>query len=305
MAYIKIFPIKITDKKAMDYIMNPDKTDDKLLVSSFACSPETADIEFALTRKAGKENVMDKGDNLAFHLIQSFKPGEVDATTAHALGKQFADEVLKGKYEYIISTHIDKGHVHNHIIFNATSFRDYHKYVSNKRSYHKICRISNRICQENGLITSMPKEKGGRSYKENIEYHRGNSWKAKLKVAVDKAIWTSVNYDEFLLKIKLSGYEIRQGKHLAFRAPEQKNFTYMKSLGSYYTEDTRLLKLLEETSLITEIRDLGLMKGIELTVPAAPYIKALQESGNRTGAPDVARPVLFLQICTLFLALFG
>lgn len=238
MAYIKIFPIKITDKKAIDYIMNPDKTDDKLLVSSFACSPETADIEFALTRKAGKENVMDKGDNLAFHLIQSFKPGEVDAATAHALGKQFADEVLKGNYEYIINTHIDKGHVHNHIIFNATSFRDYHKYVSNKRSYHKICRISNRICQENGLVTSMPKDKSGRSYKENMEYQRGNSWKAKLKVAVDKAIWSSVNYEEFLLKMKLSGYEIRQGKHLAFRAPEQKNFTYMKSLGSYYTEDS-------------------------------------------------------------------
>lgn len=106
----------------MDYIMNPDKTDDKLLISSFACSPETADIEFALTRKSRKENVMDKGDNLAFHLIQSFMPGEVDAATAHALGKQFADEVLKGKYEYIISTHIDKGHVHNHIILMQPVF---------------------------------------------------------------------------------------------------------------------------------------------------------------------------------------
>lgn len=277
MAYIKIFPIKITDKKAMDYIMNPDKTDDKLLVSSFACSPETADIEFALTRKAGKENVMDKGDNLAFHLIQSFKPGEVDATTAHALGKQFADEVLKGKYEYIISTHIDKGHVHNHIIFNATSFRDYHKYVSNKRSYHKICRISNRICQENGLITSMPKEKGGRSYKENIEYHRGNSWKAKLKVAVDKAIWTSVNYDEFLLKIKLSGYEIRQGKHLAFRAPEQKNFTYMKSLGSYYTEDSVQERLNRNRHKTVSPKNIS--RKVRLFIDISAFI----ESGNQKG----------------------
>ena len=277
MAYIKIFPIKITDKKAMDYIMNPDKTDDKLLVSSFACSPETADLEFALTRKAGKENVMDKGDNLAFHLIQSFKPGEVDATTAHALGKQFADEVLKGKYEYIISTHIDKGHVHNHIIFNATSFRDYHKYVSNKRSYHKICRISNRICQENGLITSMPKEKGGRSYKENIEYHRGNSWKAKLKVAVDKAIWTSVNYDEFLLKIKLSGYEIRQGKHLAFRAPEQKNFTYMKSLGSYYTEDSVQERLNRNRHKTVSPKNIS--RKVRLFIDISAFI----ESGNQKG----------------------
>ena len=94
MAYIKIFPIKVTDKKALDYITNPDKTDEKLLVSSFGCSPETADLEFAMTREQTKKNGMDKGDNLAFHLIQSFKPGEVDAETAHRLGQQFADEVL-------------------------------------------------------------------------------------------------------------------------------------------------------------------------------------------------------------------
>lgn len=277
MAYIKIFPIKITDKKAMDYIMNPDKTDGKLLVSSFACSPETADIEFAFTRKAGKENVMDKGNNLAFHLIQSFKPGEVDATTAHVLGKQFADEVLKGKYEYIISTHNDKGHVHNHIIFNATSFRDYHKYVSNKRSYHKICRISNRICQENGLVTSMPKERAGRSYKENMEYHHGNSWKAKLKFAVDKAVWTSVNYEEFLLKMKLSGYEIRQGKHLAFRALEQKNFTYMKSLGSYYTEDSVQERLNRNRHKTVSPKNIS--REIRLFVDISTFI----ESGNQKG----------------------
>ena len=174
MAYIKIFPIKVTDKKALDYIMNPDKTEEKLLISSFACSPESADLEFAFTRDEGKKNVMDKGNNLAFHLIQSFKPGEVDAETAHKLGKEFADEVLKGKYEYVISTHVDQNHIHNHIIFNATSFVDHHKYVSNKRSYHKICRISNRICQENGLATSMPTGEKGKSYKENMEIP---SWK--------------------------------------------------------------------------------------------------------------------------------
>ena len=237
MAYIKIFPIKVTDKKALDYITNPDKTDEKLLVSSFGCSPETADLEFSMTREMVKKNGMDKGNNLAFHLIQSFKPGEVDAETAHRLGQQFADEVLKGKYEYVISTHVDKNHIHNHIIFNAASFVDHHKYISNKRSYHKICRISNRICQENGLATSMPTEEKGKNYKENMEYHRGTSWKAKLRVTVDKAIWSSVNYDEFLQKMQLAGYEVRQGKHLSFRAPEQKNFTYMKSLGSYYTEE--------------------------------------------------------------------
>ena len=277
MAYIKIFPIKVTDKKALDYIMNPDKTEEKLLISSFACSPESADLEFAFTREEGKKNVMDKGNNLAFHLIQSFKPGEVDAETAHKLGKEFADEILKGKYEYVISTHVDQNHIHNHIIFNATSFVDHHKYVSNKRSYHKICRISNRICQENGLVTSMPTGEKGKSYKENMEYHRGNSWKAKLKVAVDKAIWSSINYDEFLQKMKLAGYEIRQGKNLAFRAPEQKNFTNMKSLGSYYTEENALLRLEKNRHKTKSPRNVS--REVRLFINLSAYVS----TGNRAG----------------------
>ena len=277
MAYIKIFPIKVTDKKALDYIMNPDKTEEKLLISSFACSPESADLEFAFTREEGKKNMMDKGNNLAFHLIQSFKPGEVDAETAHKLGKKFADEVLKGKYEYVISTHVDQDHIHNHIIFNATSFVDHHKYVSNKRSYHKICRISNRICQENGLVTSMPTGEKGKSYKENMEYHCGNSWKAKLKVAVDKAIWSSINFDEFLQKMLLAGYEIRQGKNLAFRAPEQKNFTNMKSLGSYYTEENVLLRLEKNRHKTKSPRNVS--REVRLFINISAYVS----TGNRAG----------------------
>ena len=277
MAYIKIFPIKVTDKKALDYITNPDKTDEKLLVSSFGCTPETADLEFAMTREAAKKNGMDKGDNLAFHLIQSFKPGEVDAETAHRLGQQFADEVLKGKYEYVISTHVDKNHIHNHIIFNAASFVDHHKYVSNKRSYHKICRISNRICQKNGLTTSMPTGEKGKSYKENLEYHRGTSWKAKLRVAVDKAIWSSINYDEFLQKMQLAGYEIRQGKNLSFRAPEQKNFTYMKSLGNYYTEENVRARLEKNRYKTKTPRHLS--REARLYINISTYVT----TGNREG----------------------
>ena len=277
MAYIKIFPIKVTDKKALDYITNPDKTDEKLLVSSFGCSPETADLEFAMTRESAKKNGMDKGNNLAFHLIQSFKPGEVDAETAHRLGQQFADEVLKGKYEYVISTHVDKNHIHNHIIFNAASFVDHHKNVSNKRSYHKLSRISNRICQENGLATSMPTGEKGKSYKENLEYHRGTSWKAKLRVNVDKAIWSSVNYDEFLQKMQLTGYEVRQGKHLSFRAPEQKNFTYMKSLGSYYTEENVRVRL-EQNRYKTKTPK-HLSREARLYINISTYVT----TGNREG----------------------
>jgi predicted RNA-binding Zn-ribbon protein involved in translation (DUF1610 family) len=115
MAVTKIKPIKSTLSKALDYIENPDKTDGKMLVSSFGCSYETADIEFEYTLS----QALQKGNNLAFHLIQSFEPGEVDYQKAHEIGKQLADAVTKGQHEYVLTTHIDKGHIHNHIIFCA------------------------------------------------------------------------------------------------------------------------------------------------------------------------------------------
>ena len=177
----------------------------------------------------------------------------------------------------MISTHVDKNHIHNHIIFNAASFVDHHKYVSNKRSYHKLCRISNRICHENGLATSMPTGEKGKSYKENMEYHRGTSWKAKLRVAVDKAIWTSINYEEFLQKMQLAGYEVRQGKHLSFRAPEQKDFTYMKSLGSYYSEENIRIRLAKNRSKVKTPKHLS--RGARLYINISTYVT----TGNREG----------------------
>ncbi len=146
MAVTKIKPIKSTLSKALDYIQNPDKTDEKILVSSFGCSYETADIEFEFTIA----QALDKGNNLAHHLIQSFAPGEVDYEKAHEIGRQLADAVTKGQHEYVLTTHINKGHIHNHIIFCAVNFVDYHKYNSNKRSYYGIRNISDRLCRENG-----------------------------------------------------------------------------------------------------------------------------------------------------------
>ena len=118
MAVTKIKPIKSTLSKALDYIQNPDKTDGKMLVSSFGCNYETADIEFGFTLA----QAIEKGNNLAHHLIQSFEPGEVDYEKAHEIGKQLADAVTKGQHEYILTTHIDKGHIHNHIIFLCSQF---------------------------------------------------------------------------------------------------------------------------------------------------------------------------------------
>ena len=185
MAVTKIKPIKSTLSKALDYIENPDKTDGKMLVSSFGCSYETADIEFEYTLS----QALQKGNNLAFHLIQSFEPGEVDYQKAHEIGKQLADAVTKGQHEYVLTTHIDKGHVHNHIIFCAVNFVDHRKYNSNKRSYYGIRNMSDKLCRENGLSVVVPgKGSKGKSYAEYQAEKTGTSWKGKLKIAVDALI---------------------------------------------------------------------------------------------------------------------
>ena len=234
MAVTKIKPIKSTLKKALEYIQNPDKTDDKMLVSSFGCSYETADIEFAFTLS----QALDKGNNLAHHLIQSFEPGEVSFEKAHEIGKQLADTVTKGQYEYVLTTHIDKGHVHNHIIFCAVNFVDYHKYNSNKRSYYGIRNISDRLCYENGLSVITP-EKGrkGKSYIEYQTAKKGTSWKGKLKETVDLLIPQVKDFEELLEKLQASGYEIKRGKYTSCCAPGQERFTRLKTLGIDYTEE--------------------------------------------------------------------
>ena len=234
MAVTKIKPIKSTLSKALDYIQNPDKTDGKMLVSSFGCSYETADIEFEYTLS----QALQKGNNLAFHLIQSFEPGEVDYETAHKIGKQLADAVTKGQHEYVLTTHIDKGHVHNHIIFCAVNFVDHHKYNSNKRSYYGIRNMSDRLCRENGLSVVVPK-KGtkGKSYAEYQAEKTGTSWKGKLKIAVDALIPQVSSFEELLQRLQAAGYEIKPGKYVSCRAPGQERFTRLKTLGADYTEE--------------------------------------------------------------------
>lgn len=234
MAVTKIKPIKSTLSKALDYIENPDKTDGKMLVSSFGCSYETADIEFEYTLS----QALQKGNNLAFHLIQSFEPGEVDYQKAHEIGKQLADAVTKGQHEYVLTTHIDKGHVHNHIIFCAVNFVDHRKYNSNKRSYYGIRNMSDKLCRENGLSVVVPgKGSKGKSYAEYQAEKTGTSWKGKLKIAVDALIPQVSSFEELLQRLQAAGYEIKPGKYVSCRAPGQERFTRLKTLGADYTEE--------------------------------------------------------------------
>lgn len=233
MAVTKTHPIKSTLKAAIDYICNPEKTDGKLLVSSYGCTAETADIEFAWTRR----HSIDKGTNLGRHLIQAFEPGEVSPEKAHEIGMQLAKEILGGKYEFVLTTHIDKDHVHNHLIFNAVSFADHKHYHSNKRSYHEIRRASDRLCKEHGLSVVVPGQNKGKSYIEHTATQAGTSYKAKLKATIDRLIPASADFEDLLRRLQREGYEIKRGKYVSCRASDQERFTRMKTLGADYTED--------------------------------------------------------------------
>ena len=272
MAITKIHPIKVNLKAALDYIENPDKTDDKMLVSSFGCSYETADIEFQMLL----DQAFKKGNNLAHHLIQAFEPGETTPEQAHEIGRQLADEVLQGKYPYVLTTHIDKGHLHNHIIFCAVDMVQQRKYISNRRSYAYIRRTSDRLCKENGLSVVKPGKDKGKSYAEWDAQRKGKSWKAKLKIAIDAAIPQAKDFDDFLRLMQAQGYEIKPGKFVSFRAPGQERFTRCKTLGENYTEEaiTRRIK-----GLAVDRGPNRQRKGITLRIDLENNIKGQQSAG--------------------------
>ena len=274
MAVTKIKPVKSTLSKALDYIENPDKTDGKMLVSSFGCSYETADIEFGYTLS----QALDKGSNLAFHLIQSFAPGEVDYEKAHEIGKQLADAVTKGQHEYVVTTHIDKGHIHNHVIFCAVNFVDHHKYNSNKRSYYGIRNMSDKLCRENGLSVVVPgKGSKGKSYAEYQAEKTGTSWKGKLKIAVDALIPQVSSFEELLQRLQAAGYEIKPGKYVSCRAPGQERFTRLKTLGADYTEEAIRERIAGRRAKAAKApRE---QRGVSLLIDIENSIKAAQSKG--------------------------
>ena len=274
MAVTKIKPIKSTLSKALDYIQNPAKTDEKILVSSFGCSYETADIEFGFTLS----QAMEKGNNLAHHLIQSFAPGEVEYEKAHEIGRQLADAVTKGQHEYVLTTHIDKGHIHNHIIFCAVNFVDHHKYNSNKRTYYNIRNTSDRLCRENGLSVVALSENKGKHYAEYQADKAGKSWKSKLKIAVDALIPQVSSFEELLQRLQAAGYEIKRGKYIACRAQGQERFTRLKTLGADYTEEAITERINGKRTRAAKAPKIE-QRGVSLIIDIENSIKAQQSRG--------------------------
>ena len=234
MATSKIKAIKSTLKKAIDYIVNPDKTDDGRLVYSHGCVVETADVEMDLTARKGT----GRGDRIAYHLIQSFAPDDdISPEKALELGIEFAKKVTGGKHEFIVTTHIDKGHIHNHIIFNSVDYVKHRKYHSDKKDKYRIRDINDEICKANNLSV-LPKYDAKRKFKyENTHKTEKASWQKKLKTAIDQAISEAESFDDLLFTLEMEGYEIKKGKYISFRAPGQESFTRAKTIGDDYTEE--------------------------------------------------------------------
>lgn len=231
MEVTKISPIKKTLDKAVSYILNPQKAK---YISSYACAPITADLEFELTLD---ENSRSGGVNKAYHIIQSFKPDEITPELAHEIGQQLLEKQLQGKYEYVLTTHVDKEHIHNHVIFCASSFMTHTKYNDCDKTYYQLREVSDALCVEHGLSVIPPTKNKGKSYHEWHMDQRGDSWKSHLKENIDSCIQTSRNFETFTASMQAQGYEIKYGKHLAFRAEKQQRFTRAKILGEAYTEE--------------------------------------------------------------------
>ena len=269
MAVTKTHPIKSTVGKSISYILDEKKTDGKLLVSSYACSYETADIEFKITREKAPSV---RGSHIARHLIQSFEPNETTPEQAHEIGKRLAEEVLGGKYEYVLTTHTDRGHIHNHIIFNTTSFVDYKKYHSNKRSYRFIRETSDKLCAEYGLSVIAPSGEKGKSYAEYQAEKNGTSYKAQLKTVIDMNIRFAKDLDEFLLLMEQSGYKVkRQNKNISFCIDGRERYMRSKTLGADYTTEAisdRIAGKPRELKLPKQSRRISLIIDIQNSIKA-------------------------------------
>ena len=300
MAITKIHPIKSTLNLAIDYIVNGDKTDEQILVSTHKCHQETAHTQFLRTRN----DAGTKGNVLARHLIQSFLPGETTPEIAHQIGMELCKKILKNEYEFVLSTHIDKGHIHNHIIFNNVNMVTGRCYQSNKKSYHQIRYQSDKLCKENNLSVidefyenyKKKYKTNGKSWYENEQAKRGTSWKSRLQFDIDRMIKQSKDWDDFLKTMADLGYEIKYGKHIAFKPKDKPRFTRSKTIGEDYTEE----RLKERIAEVSSIKTPSVKKRIGNVIDMNTNVKVKESKGYEYWATKhnlntMAESVIFLR----------
>lgn len=221
-----------------DYSQNAAKTNDGEFISSYECDPKTADEEFLLTKRQYQHITgrQQKHDVIAYQIRQSFKPGEITPEEANQVGYELAMRFTKGKYAFLVATHIDKAHIHNHIIFNSTSIDGTRKFKNFFLSGLAVQRLSDLICVEHGLSIISPKPY--RERQKRTEYPKKRSQRDELCAAIDQALRQKPKDFDILVQLLAEmGYEFKDGKQKAFRERNQKRFIRLRSLGEGYSED--------------------------------------------------------------------
>ena len=226
-------------KDRTDYAQNPDKTAQGELVSSYACSPLTVDEEFMLTKRLYERSTgrIQKSDVIAYQVRQSFKPGEVTPEEANRIGYEFAERFLKGKYAFIVATHTDRAHIHNHILYNSTALDGTRKFKNFWLSSFAVQRLSDQICLEHQL--SVIEIKPYRERQKRIPYPPKESNRERLCGVIDTILMNEkpADFEAFLSALEQQGYEIKRGKYTSVKGPRQKRFIRFKTLGEGYSED--------------------------------------------------------------------
>ena len=220
------------------YIQNPDKTEQGELVSSYQCSPLTVDEEFLLTKRLYEQTTgrSQKSDVIAYQVRQSFKPGEVTPEEANRIGYEFAERFLKGKHAFIVATHTDRAHIHNHIIYNSTALDGRKKFRNFWLSTFAVQRLSDLICLEHQLSTI--EYKPYRERQKRIVYPPKESNCDRLCGIIDTILAEQPkDFEVFLQKLVQQGYEVKRGKHTAVKGKGQKRFIRFRTLGTGYDED--------------------------------------------------------------------
>ena len=225
-------------KSRTDYAKNPDKTNRGELVSSYECSPLTADEEFMLSKRQYElaTGRRQKNDVIAYQIRQSFRPGEITAEEANKVGYELAMRFTKGKYAFIVATHTDREHIHNHIIYNSTALDGTRKFRDFFFSALAVQRLSDLICLEHQL--SVIEIKPYRERQKRTLYPPKESNRDRLCSVIDNILAEKPkDYEEFLQKLEQQGYEVKRGKYTSVKGARQKRFIRFRTLGVGYSEE--------------------------------------------------------------------
>ena len=224
----------------IDYALNPAKTNNGKYVSSYECDPKTVKGEFLLSRKiysniTGREQ---KNDVILYQIRQSFKPGEITPELANEIGYELGLRFTKGNHAFIVATHIDKSHVHNHIIYNSTSLDCTKKFRDFLGSGKAVRKISDRLCLENGLSIIENPKLGKNHYGKWLGDKKPISHSEKIRQTIDEILSKKpIDFNAFLSEMVQAGYLVKQGKYIAFKGKDQKKFIRLRSLGEGYSEE--------------------------------------------------------------------